>query len=235
MAPTKAESGYGYIRRGARFAESAGCYQVARFVEKPEVAAIEAMLAEGDWFWNSGIFLFSAANFLEELERLCPEIVEACRAAVQSGREDLEFFRLDEEAFRAAPSKSIDYAVMEHTTRAAVVPADIGWSDIGSWSTLWELSAKDEDGNVRIGETITEGVRDSYLRDEGRLVAAVGVRDLLIVATEDAVLVSSRDKAQDVRQVVQCLKARGSEQHHTHLKVFWPWGSYRRTNIAACI
>ena len=227
MAPANAETGYGYIRRGKPLAEAAGCYRVARFVEKPEAAAAEAMLAEGGWFWNSGMFLFSAASYLEELERLRPEIVEACRGAVARGREDLEFFRLDEQAFRAAPSVSIDHAVMEHTSRAAVIPTDIRWTDVGSWSALWELGAKDGDGNVMIGETIAEGVRDSYLRAEGRLLAAVGVRDLLVVATEDAVLVSAKDKAQDVRKVVERLKASGSEQHHSHLKVFRPWGSYR--------
>ncbi len=227
MAPRKPESGYGYIQRGEPLAAGAGCYQVARFVEKPESAAARAMLDQGGWYWNSGMFLFSAASYLEELERLRPEIVAACRRAMEDGGADLEFFRLGEAAFAAAPSVSIDYAVMEHTARAVVVPADIGWSDVGSWSTLWELGAKDADGNVTRGETITEGVRDSYLRAEGCLLAAVGVRDLLIVATEDAVLVSSKDGAQDVRNLVARLKESGSEQHKSHRKVFRPWGSYQ--------
>jgi mannose-1-phosphate guanylyltransferase/mannose-6-phosphate isomerase len=231
MAPTKAEPGYGYIRRGEPLAEAPGCYQVARFVEKPEVAAIEAMLAEGGWFWNSGMFLFSAVSYLAELTRLRPEIIEACRQAIENGGEDLDFFRLDENTFRAAPSESIDYAVMENTARAAVIPADIGWSDIGSWSALWELGEKDENGNVTIGATITEGVRDSYLRADRRLLAAVGVRDLLIVETEDAVLVATRDKAQGVKKIVERLKASGSDQHHSHLKVYRPWGSYQSLDV----
>ena len=227
MAPTKAETGYGYIQRGESLDDMCRCYRVERFVEKPEAATARSMLAEGGWFWNSGMFLFSATAYLEELERLQPAIVEACRAAVETGRADLDFFRLGKEAFSAASSVSIDYAVMEHTPRAAVVPANIGWSDIGSWTAIWELGEKDENGNVAIGETITEGVRNSYLRADGRLLAAIGVRDLLIVATEDAVLVATQDRAQDVTKVVERLKASGSERHHAHLKVYRPWGSYQ--------
>jgi len=227
MTPTKAETGYGYIRCGEPLDDEGRCHRVERFVEKPEAAAARSMLAEGGWLWNSGMFLFSAGAYLEEMERHRPAIVEACRAAIESGREDMDYFRLGAEAFAAAPSVSIDYAVMEPTKRAAVVPADIGWSDIGSWAALWELGQKDENGNVAIGETIMEDVRDSYLRADGRLLAAIGVRNLLVVATQDAVLVASRDAAQDVRKVVERLKASGSERHHAHLKVFRPWGSYQ--------
>ena len=227
MTPTKAETGYGYIRCGEPLDDEGRCHRVERFVEKPEAAAARSMLAEGGWLWNSGMFLFSAGAYLEEMERHRPAIVEACRAAIESGREDMDYFRLGAEAFAAAPSVSIDYAVMEHTKRAAVVPADIGWSDIGSWAALWELGQKDENGNVAIGETIMEDVRDSYLRADGRLLAAIGVRDLLVVVTADAVLVASRDAAQDVRKVVERLIASGSERHHAHLKVFRPWGSYQ--------
>jgi mannose-1-phosphate guanylyltransferase/mannose-6-phosphate isomerase len=227
MTPTKAETGYGYIRCGEPLDGEGRCHRVERFVEKPEADAARSMLAEGGWLWNSGMFLFSAGAYLEELERLRPEIVAACRAAIESGREDMDYFRLGAAAFGTAPSVSIDYAVMEHTKRAAVVPADIGWSDIGSWAALWELGQKDENGNVAIGETIVEDVRDSYLRADGRLLAAIGVRDLLVVATQDAVLVASRDAAQDVKVVVERLKASGSDRHHAHLKVFRPWGSYQ--------
>ena len=227
MTPTKAETGYGYIRCGEPLDDEGRCHRVERFVEKPEAAAARSMLAEGGWLWNSGMFLFSAGAYLEEMERHRPAIVEACRAAIESGREDMDYFRLGAEAFAAAPSVSIDYAVMEHTKRAAVVPADIGWSDIGSWAALWELGQKDENGNVAIGETIMEDVRDSYLRADGRLLAAIGVRDLLVVVTADAVLVASRDAAQDVRKVVERLIASGSERHHAHLEVFRPWGSYQ--------
>ncbi|MCH9013737.1 MAG: mannose-1-phosphate guanylyltransferase/mannose-6-phosphate isomerase [Proteobacteria bacterium] len=227
MTPTKAETGYGYIRCGEPLDDEGRCHRVERFVEKPGADAARSMLAEGGWLWNSGMFLFSAGAYLEEMERHRPAIVEACRAAIESGREDMDYFRLGAEAFAAAPSVSIDYAVMEHTKRAAVVPADIGWSDIGSWAALWELGQKDENGNVAIGETIMEDVRDSYLRADGRLLAAIGVRDLLVVVTADAVLVASRDAAQDVRKVVERLIASGSERHHAHLEVFRPWGSYQ--------
>ena len=228
MTPTRAETDYGYIGRGQPLDDVSGCYRVARFVEKPGAAAVRTMLDEGGWFWNSGMFLYSASSYLEELGRLRPEIVDACRRAVEGGRQDLNFFRLDEDAFRTSPSVSIDYAVMEQTARAAVVPADIGWHDVGSWLALWELGEKDGGGNVAIGETITEGVRNSYLRAEGRLLATIGVQDLIIVATEDAVLVASKDKAQDVKFIVERLKASGSGQHRSHVKVFRPWGSYRR-------
>ncbi len=227
MTPQTPETGYGYIRRGDPLAEAPGCHAVARFVEKPGASAAEAMLAEGGWLWNSGMFLFSAKSYLEELDRLHPGAVEACREAVERGRQDLDFFRLDAEAFAKSPAQSIDYAVMEHTGRAVVVPADIGWNDIGSWSALWEIGEKDAHGNVTIGETVLEDVRKSYLRTDGRLLTAVGVEGLLIVATEDAVLVAAKDRAQDVKALVERLKKSGSQHHVSHLKVFRPWGSYQ--------
>ena len=227
MAPTKVETGYGHIQRGAPLGDIAGCYRAARFVEKPAPELARSMLDEGDWYWNSGMFLFAAASYLEEIERLQPAILSACQAAVERGREDLDFFRLDRASFAQAPSISIDYAVMERTARAAVVPADIGWSDIGSWAALWELGEKDEAGNVMLGDTVAEQVRGSYLRTEGPLLAAIGVDDLLIVATADAVLVATKDRAQDVKTLVARLEAGGDDRHHSHLKVFRPWGSFQ--------
>ncbi len=173
------------------------------------------------------MFLFSANSYLEELDRLHPGAVEACREAVERGRQDLDFFRLDAEAFAKSPAQSIDYAVMEHTGRAVVVPADIGWNDIGSWSALWEIGEKDAHGNVTIGETVLEDVRNSYLRADGSLLTAVGVEGLLVVATQDAVLVAAKDRAQDVKALVERLKQSGSQHHVSHLKVFRPWGSYQ--------
>ena len=227
MTPHRPETGYGYIRKGGEWDGVAGCFRVERFVEKPEAAAAEAMVRDGGWLWNSGMFLFSAQNYLAELDRHRPGIVNACRAAVERGAEDLDFFRLDREAFAESPVDSIDYAVMEKTDAAAVVPANVGWSDIGSWSALWEIGAKDEHGNVLKGQVIAQDSGNSYLRSEGRLLAVIGVRDMVIVATADAVLVAPLDRAQDVKQVVDRLKLEGSEQHVSHVKVFRPWGSYQ--------
>lgn len=227
MKPHNPETGYGYIRRGGALPDAPGCYRVERFVEKPEAAAAEAMLAEGGWLWNSGMFLFGAKSYLAELERFQPGMMAKCQTSLDRGRVDLDFFRLEAEAFTAVSSESIDYAVMEHTRAAAVVPADIGWSDVGSWSALWGVAEKDGDGNVALGNVITEGTRQSYLRTEGPLVAAVGVKDLLIVATEDAVLIAAKDKAQDVKKVVDRLKASGSQQHLSHVRVYRPWGWYQ--------
>ncbi|MFQ5773862.1 MAG: mannose-1-phosphate guanylyltransferase/mannose-6-phosphate isomerase [Kiloniellaceae bacterium] len=227
MKPLKPETGYGYIRRGAPLQDAPGSFRVERFVEKPHAMAAKAMLSEGGWLWNSGMFMFSAKAYLEELERYHPGVADMCREAIERGREDLDFFRLDAEAFAAVPSDSIDYAVMERTKAAAVVPASIGWNDIGSWAALWDVAQKDAEGNVTSGEVITEGTRDSYLRTSGPTVAVVGVRDLLVVATEDALLVAAKDKAQDVKKVVEQLKASGSQQHVSHVRVFRPWGSYQ--------
>ena len=233
VAPGTPETGYGYIQQGAALAHAPGCHRVSRFVEKPGATAAQAMLAEGGWFWNSGIFLFLARSYLDELERLRPGVVAACREALDRGRADLDFFRLDAQAFAAAPAVSIDYAVMEQTEVSAVVPVDMGWSDIGSWSALWTIGDKDERGNVAIGEVVTDDVSNSYLRAEGRLVAAVGIRDHLIVATDDAVLVAPMDQAQKVGRLVEKLKARGSQRHLSHSTVFRPWGSYRSLDSGA--
>ncbi len=231
MTPQRPETGYGYIRKGGAWDGPgdgvSGCFRVERFVEKPEAAAAAAMVREGGWLWNSGMFLFSAQDYLAELDRHRPGIVTACRAAVERGAEDLDFFRLDREAFAECPADSIDYAVMEKTDAAAVVPANVGWSDIGSWAALWEIGAKDDRGNVLKGQVVAQDSGNSYLRTEGQLLAVIGVRDMVVVATADAVLVAPLDRAQDVRQVVERLKREGSGQHAAHATVFRPWGSYR--------
>ena len=227
MAPTKPETGFGYIRCGEPLDGVDGCYRIARFVEKPETAVVQSMLSEGGWLWNSGMFLFSAARYVRELEQFQPEMVEACRAAVEGGRSDLDFFRLDEDAFRAASAESIDYAIMEHTSHVAVVPTDMGWNDIGSWSALWEIGQKDGDGNISIGDVIAEDVGDSYLRTDNCLLAVLGVHDLLIVATADAILVAAKNKAQDVKKIVDRLKTSQNETRRSHLMVHRPWGSFQ--------
>jgi mannose-1-phosphate guanylyltransferase/mannose-6-phosphate isomerase len=172
------------------------------------------------------MFLFRAAVYLSELERLEPQMLEACRKAVAAGRKDLDFFRLDEAAFAGSPSRSIDYAVMEHTERAAVVPVDLGWSDVGSWLSLWEMGEKDTEGNVMRGDVIAHATKNSYLRSEGPLIAAVGVEDVAIIATVDALLVTTRSASQNVKIIVEELERRGRELHLSHRRVYRPWGSY---------
>ncbi len=226
ITPDAPETGYGYIRAGGPLAALPGCFSVARFVEKPDAATAAGYLDSGDYSWNSGMFLFQAGAFLKELERLEPDLLAHCRAAIAGGKQDLDFFWLDAGAFSQARSISIDYAVMERTDRAALVPVQMGWSDIGSWDSLWGATQRDDAGNAIKGDVLHHGAKNSYLRSEGPLVAAVGVEDMVVVATPDAVLVASRSASQDVKQIVEQLKARGRELHNTHRKVFRPWGSY---------
>ncbi len=223
---TAPETGYGYIFGDEKIAGAPGCLSVQRFVEKPDRATAEKYLANGNYYWNGGIFLFKASTLLKEMERLQPEMLKACRASVDRARKDLDFIRLDEEAFKSSPSQSIDYAIMEHTKDAAVVPVDMGWSDVGSWHALWEITAKSDAGNATSGDVIAERVKNSYMRSDGPLLAAVGVEDLVIIATTDAVLVSHRDAAQDVKKIVDELEKQGRDQHIAHRKVYRPWGSY---------
>ncbi|HEX7018452.1 MAG TPA: mannose-1-phosphate guanylyltransferase/mannose-6-phosphate isomerase [Gemmatimonadaceae bacterium] len=219
IVPKTPATGYGYIRRGQGSA-------VAEFVEKPDAATAQRYLDSGEYLWNSGMFLMRASVWLEELERHAPDILEHCRAACAGGRRDGEFFRVDAQAFRRCRSDSIDYAVMEKTTRAAVVPLDAGWSDVGAWSTLWEVSPQDAAGNVAQGDVCLHGVRDTLVLAQHRLVAAVGVKDLIVIETADAVLVMHRDAAQDVKHVVETLKKQKRGEHITHRRVYRPWGWY---------
>lgn len=231
VTPDRPETGYGYIRRGAAYENGTGplpgCFQIQQFVEKPCLADAEQFVADAAYAWNSGMFLFSADAYLAEMERHQPTMLAHCRAAVADGQPDLDFFRLDKGAFEDCPADSIDYAVMENTDRAAVVPVDAGWSDVGSWSALWSVGDKDANGNVMQGDVIADDTRNTYLRAEGPLLCAVGVEDLAIVATEDAVLVVPREKAQAVGQLVKDMASKGRNEPHAHLEVFRPWGSYR--------
>ena len=226
IVPSGPETGYGYIRRGDRVLASDGCFGVARFVEKPDLATAEGFVADGGYFWNSGMFLFSAARYLDELQALRPEIADCCEKAVREGYRDLDFCRLHEASFAACPSDSIDYAVMEHTRDAVVVPADIGWSDVGSWSALWAVQQPDADGNVLRGDVYTDGVQDSLIRAESRMVAVIGVTDLVVVETADAVLVAHKDQVQRVKQIVDYLKKNHRSEHVNHTRVYRPWGYY---------
>ena len=226
ITPDRPETGYGYIRRGEVLDQLPGCHKAARFVEKPDRPTAEAYLAEGGYVWNSGMFLFSARRVIEEMGRLRPEILAASSAALDGATRDLDFLRLDVEAFVRAPSISLDYALMEKTASAALVPVDIGWTDVGSWETLWQISETDGDGNAVVGDVIAVDSRDCYLRSDGRLLAALGVEDLIVVATKDAVLVCPRSRAQDIRAVVDRLDAAAREERKLHSRVDRSWGSY---------
>ena len=227
VTPDRPETGYGYIRRGAAWPGIEGCFAVAEFVEKPDAARAQKMLKAGDYAWNSGMFLLPAKLYLEELARQDAAMIETCRRALAQAKRDLDFLRLEAAAFTAVRSISIDYAVMEHTKAAAVVPVDIGWSDVGSFDALWQVGPKDADGNVGVGDVVTSDTRNSYLRAEHGLVTTLGVEDLVVVATADAVLVAPRSRASDLKQLVAKLDRDGRSELKTHPLVERPWGSYR--------
>ncbi|MBT5860441.1 MAG: mannose-1-phosphate guanylyltransferase/mannose-6-phosphate isomerase [Alphaproteobacteria bacterium] len=222
-----AETGYGYIRRGSDLDGSSGCFQVAAFQEKPDRETAQGYVSQGGYFWNSGMFLVSVQHYLDELGRLQPAMLEICRRAWDQRQSDLDFVRMDPDVFAQAESKSIDYAVMEHTSNAAVVPMDAGWSDVGSWGALWDLAEKDADGNVMSGDVVAWDVQDSYLRANGSIIAAVGVKDLVVVATDDAVLVVPRSQSQDVTKMVAMLRAEGRKELAADTTVYRPWGAYK--------
>jgi mannose-1-phosphate guanylyltransferase / mannose-6-phosphate isomerase len=227
IAPERAETGYGYIAKGEAIAGCEGAFAVTAFVEKPDAETAERYLASGDHFWNSGIFLFPAALYLAELERRQPSMLAACQKALAGARTDSDFIRLDKTAFAASPGDSIDYAVMEHTTLAAVVPVGMGWSDLGSWDALWELGVRDERGNALLGNVVAEATRNCYLRSEAGLVAAIGVEDLVVVATDDAVMVAPRNRTQEVKDLVARLRAERRDEADALATVHRPWGTYR--------
>ena len=220
------ETGYGYIERGAPLEKAADCYRVARFIEKPDEARAREFIASGRFYWNSGMFVFKASRYLEELGKYRRDILDAAKAAWAASTRDLDFVRLHEKAFLASPAESIDYAVMEKTDDAVVVEADIGWSDIGSWTALWQAGQPDATGNVTVGDVHADDIHNCYVRAEHRLVAAVGVSDLVIVETADAVLVTHKDRSQEVKRVVDALKAKQRDEYLVHKRVYRPWGYY---------
>lgn len=224
IVPTAAETGYGYIKQGEAVGTSA--YRVAQFVEKPDLATAQQYLADSRYYWNSGMFLFKASRYLEELRTHSPDILEACEAAMRDSRQDLDFIRLAEGAFEQCPDDSIDYAVMEKTQEALVVPMDAGWSDVGSFNALWEVSTKDEHGNVAVGDVIVDQTFNSYIYAQNKLVSTVGVDDLVIIETKDAVLVANKNKVQDVKNIVNRLKAEQRSECEQHAEVYQPWGSH---------
>jgi mannose-1-phosphate guanylyltransferase / mannose-6-phosphate isomerase len=223
VVPRSPETGYGYIKRG----EALGpVFRIAQFVEKPKAERAQQFVTSGEHYWNSGMFVFRARRYLEELERFAPAMAAACRASLENAKADLDFTRIDANTFEACPSDSIDYAVMEKTADAVVVPLDAGWSDVGSWASLHAASDADRSGNVSHGDVLVEDSANCYLYSESRLVAAVGLQDHVVVETKDAVLVAPKNRVQDVKTLVGKLKEMGRYEHSLHREVFRPWGSY---------
>ena len=223
IVPDQAETGYGYIKAGQ--AEGGG-FLVAEFKEKPSLEIAKQYLASGDYYWNGGIFVFRASVYLGQLKKFAPEAYAASENAIQGALLDLDFIRIDEAAFEKSPSISVDYAVMENTDMAMVVPLDAGWNDVGSWAALWEVSEKDENGNAVHGDVLLDNTKNSHIYAETKLVSVVGVEDLIIVETDDAVLVTKRDQAQNVKKIVEKLTQQGRSQINHHRKVYRPWGWY---------
>ena len=224
VVPTAPETGYGYIKCGAGIED--GLFDLERFVEKPDAETAQTYLDSGDYLWNSGMFLLRAQTYLDELEKFAPEILASCRDAMGAASHDLDFVRPDPDIFGACPSDSIDYAVMEKTDKGAVVSLDCGWSDVGAWSALWEVSEQDANNNVSKGDVILDNCKGNYVRSDSRLVAATGVENLVVVETADAVLVADRNNVQDVKKIVNALKDQNRSEASVHRRVYRPWGSY---------
>jgi len=241
IVPDSAETGFGYIRTGGSIASGTGVGNVktiAAFVEKPDQATADSYIASGDYLWNSGMFMMKASTWLKAIEHHRKDIFDACAAALKRGQEDLDFYRVEKELFAACPSDSIDYAVMEQMAMesiddvqdgepfGAVIPLDAGWSDVGAWSSLWDVAGHNTDGNVCNGDVITHNSSDSYIHAEHRLVAAIGLKNMVIVETADAVMVADKDCAQDVKEIVEKLKSENRSESIIHRQVYRPWGSY---------
>jgi mannose-1-phosphate guanylyltransferase/mannose-1-phosphate guanylyltransferase/mannose-6-phosphate isomerase len=226
MQPTSAETGYGYIAKGAAIPGFDGAFKLDRFIEKPDADTAAELLKSKNNLWNSGMFMFTAQTLLEEMEIFAPLVLTAVRAAIEAKTSDLDFIRLGKTAFCAAPDISIDYAIAEKTQKAAVVPAAIGWSDVGSWTALSEIATKDEAGNFALGDVVIENSHNSYARSDGMLTALLGVKDLIVVTTQDAVLVAHKNEAQNVKKIVDRLKKAKRPEADTHNRTYRPWGFY---------
>jgi mannose-1-phosphate guanylyltransferase/mannose-6-phosphate isomerase len=232
VVPDAPETGYGYIKRNAEL-ETGQAFSVARFVEKPDLETATRYVGEGDYYWNSGIFLMRTKRWLEEIGHFRPDILEACSTAMERGTEDSDFYRVNRPAFLGCPSDSIDYAVMEKTANAVVVPFSAGWSDVGAWSALWNVCPRNADGNVIQGDVIAEDTHNSLLFAQSRCLATVGIDDVIVVETADAVLVASMDRAQDVKGIVDVLKSRKRQECKVHRRVYRPWGAYEGIDSGA--
>lgn len=232
IVPGCPETGYGYIRKGEGVDGGTGAFLVDSFVEKPDQTTARQYLASGDYLWNSGMFMFRASVLLAEVEKFAPEIMTACRAAFEQKNLDLDFVRLNREAFTRCPDDSIDYAIMEKTSAAVVIPLDCGWSDVGSWASLHEVSASDGDGNVIKGDVIVKDTSGCCIRSESRLVTTVGLRDHIVIETSDAVVVAPLDRSQDVKTIVEHLRAANRPETTLHRRVYRPWGSYEGVDFS---
>lgn len=244
IVPSHAETGYGYIRAGARVENETletenEAFSVDSFVEKPDLATAEEYLASGEFYWNSGMFMFKASRYIEELGKFNPEMLTACQASLEHTASDLDFVRVDTDAFTACPDDSIDYAVMEPlctaegSDSAVVVPLDAAWNDIGSFSAIWDLKDKDENGNVHQGDVLTHNSTNSLVIAEQKLVATVGLDNIIVVETKDSILVANKDKVQDVKKIVEQLKSLGRTEADLHRQVYRPWGHYDSIDFGA--
>lgn len=223
IVPNEPHTGYGYIKRGE--VQGYG-FVVDKFVEKPSIELAQSYVSSREYYWNSGMFLFKASRYLKELKKFRPDIYEACESSMKDAQSDLDFLRVNKVKFEACPSESVDYAVMEKTTEAVVLPMDAGWSDIGSWSSLWDVSQKDSNGNATHGDVMLHNSNNSYVRTEGKLVAAIGVDDLVIVSTKDVAMVAHKESVKDVKNIAERLKHNSHSEWETHREVYRPWGKY---------
>lgn len=224
IVATEPETGYGYIKAGNARPDAG--FNVAAFVEKPNQETAQRYLASGDYFWNSGMFAFKAGTFLRELEKFNPEMLKVCREALKAAKSDLDFIRLDRAIFSTCPADSIDYAVMEKTDKAVVIPLDANWNDVGSWSALWDVTRKDDSGNAIKGDVLTVDTENSFIHSSNKLVTVIGVKNLVVVETDDAVMIAAKDRVQDVKLIVDQLKAQHRSEAQTHRKVYRPWGHF---------
>ena len=232
IKPSSPHTGYGYIRQGKALEGPGGAFLVDAFFEKPDAATAANYVSAGNYYWNSGIFVLHARTFIEELGRLQPRVLEAAKQAIVKSVEDLGFVRLDRAAFSQSPNISVDYAVMEHTFAATMLPIDVGWNDVGSWSSLWEIAPRDKQGNYAHGDAILEDSQNCYVHSEKALVSTIGVKDLVIIDTPDALLVADKSRAQDVSKIVAKLRQSGRKEHEQHVRNFRPWGYFETLNIA---
>lgn len=229
IVPTHAETGYGYIKVGNPIANG---YQINEFVEKPNQQTAQSYVDSQQYLWNGGIFAFSSQQYINELTKFAPNIIHACQSAIDKSQADLDFIRIDKASFENCPNNSIDYAVMEKTTNGAIVPLNAGWNDIGSWSSLWDIQNKDENNNVIFGDVIAHQSTNNYCHSENRLVALLGVENLIVVETKDAILIANKNDAQDIKKITETLKQNNRQEYRSHREVYRPWGKYDSIDYA---